>query len=376
MYERLLKLDNILKSNPFFLFGPRSTGKSTLIRTQLPNAHVFDLLDRKTYRRFLADPSILDQIPGSEPIVIDEIQKIPTLLDEVHRLIEKSGRRFLLTGSSARKLRHCAANLLGGRAWQAELFPLCYSEIPHFNLIQYLNHGGLPVVYSSDQHQEQLAAYVGMYLQDEIKAEALTRNIEAFSEFLTLSAKSNGQEISYQSFASDCGLSQNTIKNYFQVLTDTLVGFILPAYTKTTKRKAITRSKHYFFDIGVRNALCEIDEFKHKSDAFGVAFEHFLVLELRAYCSYTRNRKQLFYWRSTSQFEVDCIVSGSCALEFKATDHVRDKHLSGLRAFKEEGQIPHYIIVSCDPEERVTSDGIRILPWERFLKLLWSGKLL
>jgi predicted AAA+ superfamily ATPase len=372
MYRRRLELSNLLKLKSFFLFGPRATGKSTLIRTQLPNAHVFDLLDRQTYRRLLAEPNLIGQTTGKGPIVIDEIQKIPSLLDEVHRQIEKNKRTFLLTGSSARKLRRGAANLLGGRAWTAELMPLTYGEIDDFDLTKYLTQGGLPTAYLSEHWHEELGAYVGNYLQDEIQAESAVRNIEAFSEFLTLAARSNGQEINYQSFASDCGLSQNTIKNYFQVLADTLIGFTLSAYTKTKKRKAITRGKHFLFDIGVRNALCEIESVRPKSDSFGGAFEHFIILELRAYLSYTRQKAKLQYWRSTSQFEVDVVIDGKFALEIKSTDRIQDKHLSGIRALKEEGQLPSYFVVSNDPDHRITHDGIEIFPWKQFLQKIWS----
>ena len=375
MYNRTLNLESLLRLKSFFLFGPRATGKSTLIKNQLPNAKVFDLLDRSTFRRLLADPSIIGQSKEPGPIVIDEIQKIPTLLDEVHRQIENNQRIFLLTGSSARKLRRGASNLLGGRAWTAELMPLSYFEINDFELTRYLTRGGLPLSYQSDYWFEELDAYIGNYLQDEILAESLTRNIEAFSEFLTIAAKSNGQEINLQSFASDCGVSQNTIKNYFQILTDTLIGFSVPAYTKTTRRKAITREKYYLFDVGVRNRLCDITSVSPKTDSFGQSFEHFIIMELRAYISYFRRKLKLQYWRSTSQFEVDVIFDGKMAIEIKGVNQVMDKHLKGLRALKEEGKFASYCVVSCDPDVRETDDGIKIYPWARFLDELWQEKL-
>ncbi len=375
MYNRVLKIDELLSLKSFFLFGPRATGKSTLIQARLPDAQVFDLLDRSTFRRLLSDPSLIGQSGGKGPIVIDEIQKIPTLLDEVHRQIEKHHRTFLLTGSSARKLRRGAANLLGGRAWTAELMPLSYTEIDDFELNRYLTRGGLPVAYQSEHWFEELDAYVGNYLQDEILAESLTRNIEAFSEFLTIAAKSNGQEVNLQSFASDCGVSQNTIKNYFQILTDTLIGFSLPAYTKSTRRKAITREKYYLFDVGVRNRLCDIASVSPKTDSFGLAFEHFIVMELRAYNSYFRRKLKLQYWRSTSQFEVDVVIDDRMAIEIKGVSQIMNKHLKGLRALKEEGKFASYWVISCDPEVRETDDGIKIYPWAQFLTELWSETL-
>jgi predicted AAA+ superfamily ATPase len=280
-----------------------------------------------------------------------------------------------MTGSSARKLRRGTANLLAGRAWTAELLPLCFPEITDFELTRYLTRGGLPVAYQSQDWLEDLDAYVGSYLHEEIMAEALTRNIEAFSEFLTIAARSNGQEVNLQSFASDCGVSQNTIKNYFQILSDTLIGFSLPAYTKTSKRKAIARQKYYLFDIGVRNRLCDIQSVSAKTDTFGHAFEHFILMELRAFNSYQRRKMKLHYWRSTSQFEVDVVVDGTMAIEIKGVSQVMDKHLKGLRAFKEEGKVPHYYVVSCDPEVRMTDDGIVIYPWKDFLEALWQGTL-
>lgn len=240
MYKRILSLPNLLKMKSHFLFGPRSTGKSTLISEQLGgDSVVFDLLERDTYKRLLQDPSLLSQVDQSKIIVIDEIQKIPSLLDEVHRLIHKNGTIFLLTGSSARKLKRGSANLLAGRAWHTSLFSLVSKEIPNFNLEQYLTRGGLPQVYDSEYWENELKAYVCLYLREGIAGEALTRNLESFSEFLDLVARSNGNEINYQSFASDCGVSLNTIKNYFDILEDTLIGFKLPAFIKTKKEKLL-----------------------------------------------------------------------------------------------------------------------------------------
>ena len=225
MYHRILNLVDLLKKKSFFLFGPRSTGKTTLIKNQLPNAKIYDLLDAEVFRRLLKRPSLLEEENqnSKQLIVIDEIQKLPSLLDEVHRLIFKRNFRFLLTGSSARKLKKGAANLLAGRAWETQLFPLTSPEIPHFNLITYLNDGGLPHVYGSPNAQEELNSYVSTYLYEEIQAEAITRNISAFSEFLDLIALSNGQEINFESLSNDCQTSASTIKNYLSILEDTLL---------------------------------------------------------------------------------------------------------------------------------------------------------
>ena len=376
MYKRNLDLENLLKQKSHFLFGARSTGKSTLIKSLQQNEiELIDLLERDTYKRLLQKPSILETLDQSKIIVIDEIQKIPTLLDEVHRLISKYDTTFLLTGSNARKLKYGSSNLLAGRAWKSELFPLSWSEITDFNLERYLTRGGLPESYKSDHWQKELAAYITLYLREEIAAEALTRNLESFSDFLDLVARSNGQEINYQSFANDCGVTIPTIKNYFSILEDTLLGFSLTAFTKSKKRKAISRSKHYLFDLGVVNSLCEVSEVKTKSPYFGNAFEHFIISEVRSANSYLEINKTLSYWRTTSLFEVDLIVGKEIAIEIKSANKIQEKHLKGLRALKEENLIKKYVLVSLDTFESTTDDGIELMHWESFLQRLWDQSL-
>ena len=379
MYKRILNLPPLLKKKSFFLLGPRSTGKTTLISHHFPKTKVYDLLNTKTYMRLLKNPELLiEETEGNtyKLIIIDEIQKLPSLLDSVQLLIQKKNKRFLLTGSSARKLKRGGANLLAGRAWQAGLFPLVWGEIPHFNLKRYLNRGGLPVIYDSASYQEELEAYINLYLKEEIQDEAFARHVGAFVEFLDLIALSNGEEINYRGFSSDLQISPTTLKNYIEILNDTLVGFPLPAYTKTKKRKAISRSKYYLFDIGVTNYLCHRGEIKEKSDLWGKVFEHFIVLEIRAFLSYSRKRLKMHYWRSTSKMEVDLVIDQALAIEIKSVNLVRDRHLKGLRALKEEGLIKQYIVVSMDEETRVTQDKITILPWKVFLKQLWEGKII
>jgi len=376
MIKRILDLPALLERKSFFLFGPRGTGKTTLIRNTLEDAFVIDLLEIRTYREYLKNPSILAEQKMKPVVVIDEVQKLPEILDEVHRLIETRKLTFLLTGSSARKLKRGGANLLAGRAWWAELFPLTSHEIPDFELLTYLNRGGLPAVYPSDDFQEELKAYTGLYLKEEIQNEALIRKISHFTEFLDLVALCNGEEISYQSIAVDCGVSANSIKNYIQILEDTLVAFQLPGFTKTRKRKSISRAKLYFFDIGVVNSLAGRGEIMAGSELFGKAFEHFIVLEVRAFLSYSRKDVNMYYWRSTSQFEVDLVLGTQWAIEIKSTTMVRNKHLKGIRALKEENAIENFAVVSCDTNERVTKDNITIFPWERFLQKRWQGQII
>ena len=375
MYSRLLNLPKLLEKRSHFLFGARATGKSTLIEQTLPEAQVIDLLHAKTFSSLLRNPSALADmiIDPKRLVVIDEIQKLPNLLDEVQRLMTKAQIRFLLTGSSARKLRHGGANLLAGRAREARLFPLIYREITDFSLTRLMNNGGLPLVYTSDEPDEDLTAYVDTYLREEIKAEAATRNVGAFSEFLDVIARCNGQEVNYEGFASDLQVSPGTLKNYIQILEDTLIGFRLPGFTETRKRKATSRAKHYLFDLGVTRHLARAGMIQLGSKAFGDAFEHFIILEVRAYLSYQRVQSPICYWRSTSQFEVDLLIGRDIAIEIKATSNPTAKHLKGLRALAEERIFKRLLLV-CDVEtERRTEDGIEILPWETFLNRLWAG---
>ncbi len=375
---RTLDIGSLLKKKSIFLFGPRSTGKTTLVEHQLPNARVYNLLDTRLFSRLVKDPGLMAEETAGDKrmIVIDEIQKLPSLLDEVQRLIVERRQTFLLTGSSARKLKRGSANLLAGRAWQADFFPLTSREIPQFNLVRYLNRGGLPHVYFGEDPSEDLENYVALYLKEEIQSESLIRSLPAFASFLDAIALSNGEEISLESFGRDCSVSPGTVRNYIQILEDTLIGFSLPGFTKTKKRKAISRIKHYLFDVGVVNTLCHRGEIRLRSELFGRAFEQFIIQEIRAYLGYRRRKLSLTYWRSLSQFEVDVIVGTELALEIKGSLQIKEDHLKGLRALKEEGLIRDYAVVSLDMEERKTSDGIRIYPWEKFLRLLWEDKLL
>ena len=377
-FDRTIDLPALLARKSFFLFGPRSTGKTTAIRQQLPEVRVYDLLKASDLTRLGARPELLSEENESGTIVsIDEIQKLPSLLDEVHRAIENRKLTFLLTGSSARKLRRGGTNLLAGRAWEAHLFPLTWAEIPGFDLLRYINRGGLPQVYKApaEDVREELKSYVQLYLQQEVQAEALTRNLGSFSRFLTTMALNNGEELNFTGLASDCGVPVSTLKGYLEILDDTLVGFSVPAFRKTSKRKAIARSKYYLFDVGVTGNLAGRGKVRYPSDLFGRAFEHFIAMELRAYLSYRRRDERLMYWRSTSQFEVDFVVGRELAIEVKGTSLVQDKHLKGLRAFAEEGLVRRSTVVSMDARPRRTADGIEVLPWKVFLEQLWGDEM-
>lgn len=375
-YKRALSLPSLMRASNHFLFGPRSTGKSFLIRKQLPDVKVYDLLDSEIFSRLARRPKLLGEelSKTDKVVVIDEVQKLPVLLDEVHRLIETKGIRFLLTGSSARKLRRGGSNLLGGRARQAHLYPLCFPEIPQFDLITYLNRGGIPRILPNNDYEAELRGYADLYLREEITAEALVRNISQFARFLDVMALQNGEELNYEGIASDCGVPARTLQNYVQILEETLIGFLVHSFRATKKRKAITRSKFFLFDVGVTNVMAQRGEIKPHSELFGKCFEHFLFLELRAYLGYRQLPQALQYWRSTTGFEVDCVIGDRLAIEFKSTDMVTERHLRGLKALREEGLVKDFAIVSSDPQKRVL-DGITVYPWREFLTALWADKL-
>jgi len=383
MYKRILSLEKS-DSESCFLWGPRQTGKSTLLRNLFPKARRYDLLLSDVYRRLLSKPALLREDLAAEtacttspPVIIDEVQKIPELMDEIHWLIENSGRRFILCGSSARKLKRKHANLLGGRAIRYELRPLVFPEIPEFSLDQALNAGLLPRHYNHAHPAQLIRSYVGDYLKEEIADEALTRNVPAFSRFLEVAALSNGEIVNFNNIAADCGVSAPTVKSYFEILSDTLVGSFLPAFTKRAKRRLIGAPKYYFFDVGIVSGLTHRGKVEPGSELFGKALEHFILMELLAHTRYSELFYPIAYWRTASQFEVDFILGDAeLAIEVKASDSASNKHLKGLRAFKEEHPTTRCLLVSCDPCPRRTLDGIEIMPWRIFLENLWEQKII
>jgi predicted AAA+ superfamily ATPase len=367
-----------------FLWGPRQTGKSTLLKTRFPNAITYDLLLSTQYRRLVSDPSILRQecearglnrSNQKDPIIIDEVQKIPELLDEIHWLIENRGLRFILSGSSPRKVKRSHANLLGGRAVRYQLFPLIYPEIPNLSLHKALNSGLLPRHYLAKSPAKLLEAYVTDYLKEEIAAEAVARNIPAFNRFLEAAAITNSEMVNFNNIANDCGVSAPTVKGYFQILEDTLIGKFIPAYQERAKRRLIRTPRFLFFDMGIVAHLTRRGEVQEGSELFGKAFTHFITLEVLAHSSYSDLNYPVTYWRTVSQFEVDLILGNELAVEIKSTDRVMNRHLKDLRALKEDHTF-NCILVSLDPAPRKTPDGILILPWQDFLERLWSNKII
>ncbi len=386
MYKRIIDFEVCCKYS-CFLWGARQTGKSTLLRERFPKAIVYDLLLADEYRRCLQDPTVIRQelsargLTGrnqADPVVVDEIQKVPELLDEIHWMIERMGIRFVLCGSSARKVKRGHANLLGGRAPTLYLHPLSFNEIPDFDLTRALNQGLLPPHYTSENDFTMRNAYVGAYLREEIAAEAAVRNLPAFGRFIEVAAISNGEMIVYQNIARDCGVSAPTVKAYFEVLEQTLLGRFLPAYTRRARRRVIHAPRFYFFDVGIAGLLTRRGRIEPGSELWGRALEHFIFMEITAHHDYRDSgAPPPAYWRTASQLEVDFVLGdGAVAVEVKSSRLARDHDLRGLRAFKEEHCPRRAILVSMDAKPRRTDDGIEVLPWRIFLDELWSGAIL
>ena len=375
--QRQLQLAPLLAKKSFFLFGPRATGKTTLVRQQLAEkAFIIDLLDSRYFLRLSSAPHELESLIAATPadiIVIDEIQRIPELLNEIHRLIETRHLTFLLTGSSARKLRRGKANLLAGRVWNAGMFPLIYHEIPDFDLSRYLRYGGMPAVYLSAYPEEELDAYVNTYLKEEILAEGLIRRLPPFSRFLKTIALANSEMINFTKLANDCQVPPSTVTEYVGLLEDTLVGFLLPAWTESKKRKAIKTGKFYFFDPGITHMLAGTEALDRNSNLYGKSFEQFICMELRAYLSYRRKKLPLTYWRSKSGHEVDFLIGTRTAIEVKGSRKIGRNDFKGLNYLKEEGVFHNLILVSQDPVSTLT-DSILTVPWQKFLSDLWKDK--
>lgn len=378
MYLRRQLLE-ATKSNSIFLFGARQTGKSTLLKSLFPDAISFDLLNSDVKNRFEQRPALLYEVLKHEPdnalVIIDEIQQVPELLNEVHRLIFDKQLRFVLCGSSARKLRRKGYNTLGGRAVPYYLYPLVSAEIPEFNLDRALNHGLLPAHYDASSPSMLMSAYLDVYLREEIKAEALVRNMKSFNQFLTIAAMTNGEMVNYNNIASDCGVSANTVKEYFSILEDTLLGYFVPAYTRTKKRRLVQAPRFYLFDVGLTNHMLKRKHIEEGTPEYGHAFEHFVIQELVAYISYTQNENQLSYWRTYTGVEVDAIIGDAkIAIEIKSAREIQNKHLKNLRSFANEYSPARKLVVSLDIFTRRTDDDIELVYIHDFLKALWQGK--
>ena len=377
-----------LQERSMFLFGARQTGKTSYITRQMKdmiNLHI-DLLDTVERTRLKRDPGLLaDEIRALDRnnglVVIDEIQLVPSLLSEVHRLIESTDFTFLLTGSGVRNLIRSGSDMLGGRAGECIFHPLVWPEIKDldYSLEHIFRTGLLPQMYLSSRPGKLLTSYWTSYLLTQEQVEGSVRNIPAFSNFLLFAAISSGEQINYSNIASDVGMSQNSIKAWYSILTDMLVGNEIPAYVETRKRKAVAVGKYYFFDVGVLRAILNMAPPSENTSEYGKFFEHYICHELITYLDYNgadyRNRG-LCYWRTQSGLEVDFIYKNQVAVEVKVAHLINEKKdLKGLRALKEEALCEKYIVVCREGRKRKTVDGIYIYPFEVFLEELWSGKL-
>lgn len=381
MFHRYLKISDAA-SGSVFLFGARQTGKTTLLLKLFPESPFYDLLETDTYERLRRNPTLLRQELQSRAagtiVIIDEIQLIPELLNEVHWLITRCQLHFILSGSSARKLKRKGINTLGGRAVRNVLYPLVSAEVDDFDLLRALNHGMLPTHYLAPNERilmKRQQAYVSVYLKEEIAAEALVRRLASFSRFMEVAALTNGEMVNYNNIAQDCGIDSKTVKEYFNILEQTLVGYMVPAFTRTVKRRLNQAPRFYYFDVSLPNYLLHRHNMEPGSSDFGHAFEHLLMQEIIAYLGYTDQDKALSYWHTYTGYEVDAVLGdGEVAIEFKSSQEVVSKHLRGLKAFKEEHPQARLIVVSLDAIPRILSD-VEVMPAVHFLNELWQGRI-
>lgn len=337
MYSRLIKPP---ASKSFFLFGPRGVGKTTWVKKAFPQAVYLDLLEAELFNDLLANPQRLESfIPADidKWIIIDEVQRIPELLNEVHRLIEKDKHKFILTGSSARKLRKGGHNLLAGRALTYSLHPLTASELgDDFDLNRSLSYGQLPSVYIEDDPKAYLESYVKTYLEEEVKEESLTRNLSAFSRFLEAASFSQGSILNISSVARDCAVERKVVENYFTILEDLLIAYRLPVFAKRAKRRLVTHSKFYFFDTGIYRTLRPGGPLDMPEQIEGAAFETLFFQELLAINDALGSGYTISYWRTSNNMEVDFVLYGNkgiIAFEVKRTGKISSSMLNGLKSF-------------------------------------------
>ncbi|MCO6480236.1 MAG: ATP-binding protein [Phaeodactylibacter sp.] len=365
-----------------FLFGPRGTGKTTFLHNHLPDALWLDLLKPENYRQYKAHPERLEELtlgnPQKKDVVIAEIQRVPELLPLVHSIIEKKrGHRFILTGSSARKLKSTGIDLLGGRAIRKTMHPFMLSELPApLTLTEALQFGLLPIVYQSADKKATLNAYASLYIQQEVFQESLTRNIGDFSRFLEAISLSHAAVLNVSNVARDCSVERKTVDNYIQILEDILLAFRLPVFTKRASRAMSSHPKFYFFDAGVFQALRPRGPLDKPEEIGGAALEGLLAQHLRAWIAYSPDPFTLYFWRSQRGVEVDFILYGEeglYAIEVKNSNSIRPKDLRGLNEFGKDYPISRRILLYRG-SERLMKNGILCLPCEEFLAGLSPSK--
>src|SRR3990170_9140107 len=381
--SRLLKI-KLPKGQSAFLWGPRKTGKTTFLRAAFPDSLSYDLLQTGLFLELLKRPFLLreqllaaaaKQLKG--PVIIDEVQKVPQLLDEIHWLIENRGLRFILCGSSARKLKRGKANLLGGRAWRYEMHPLVSAEVADLNLLRVLNRGMIPVHYLQEDYHKSLQAYLRDYLKEEVFAEGLTRNIPAFARFFDAMGYSHGELTNYANIARDCGVDAKTVKEYYQILVDTLLGTLIEPYKRRQERQVITKAgKFYLFDVGVAGAITQRHIPQERGEQFGKALEHFILMEILAHRAYKELDYDVNFWRTKTGSEVDFVLGrGEVAIEIKGTSRIDNADLRPLKAFIQEHH-PRKALVVCNERNPRVHEDIHILLWRDFLYRLWNGAVI
>ena len=378
MYKRIFDIEKKLDEG-MFLFGARQTGKSTLLKERFKDAIYYDLLNPTVRKAFKRNPNSLWEALQDKPegtlVIVDEIQKVPELLDVVHSLMVDRGLFFILSGSSSRKLKRSGANTLGGRAIPETLYPLVWPEVTDFQIDKAVQNGMIPRHYMVEDATKRLSGYVKIYLDEEIREEGEVRELDAFERFMEVAAICDGEMLNYSNIASDCGVSAKTVKSYFQILYDTLIGYEIPAFRKEIKRKIIQAPKFYYFDVGLANYLMGHHSLKRGTDDYGHAFEHLVMQEIIAYKGYNDKRDIISYWHTYDKKEVDVVVGDAkVAIEIKSTEHVETKHKKGLKAFKEEHPDCRLILVSLDPITRRSGDTELIYILD-FLKMLWNGEI-
>lgn len=379
MYHRIFDVENRL-DEAMFLFGARQTGKSTLLKERFPKAIYIDLLKSDVRNRFKQHPEefreSLLRYPPETLVIVDEIQKVPDLLDEVHWLMVEKGLWFILSGSSARKIKKSGANNLGGRAIPETLFPLVSAEIPDFDIERAVQNGMIPRHYMVANARNRIRAYIDLYVKEEIIEEALVQNVDEFIRFMEVTAIMDGEILNYENVASDCGVSANTVKAYYKILVDTLLGFEVPAYRKVIKRKLYKSPRFYYFDIGIANHLTKRYQLAPKTPEYGHAFEHLIIQEIVAYLAYTNSDEELSYWHTYENIEVDAIIGDArVAIEIKSTDHVDHGDKKGIMEFAKEHPNAKQILVSRDRISR-RSGNVDLYYVTDFFKALWAGEII
>lgn len=373
MYSRLIKSP---KDKSFFLFGPRGTGKTTWVKSSFTKALYLDLLEAELFNDLMANPQRLENfIPKNfnDWVVIDEVQRIPELLNEVHRLIEKNKYKFILTGSSARKIRRKGVNLLAGRALSCHLYPLTTGELgKDFNLSRSLAYGQLPCVYTEENPKAYLESYIKTYLEEEIRYEGLARNLGAFSRFLEAASFSQGSILNISSVARDCGVERKVVENYFTILEDLLIAYKIPVFSKRAKRRLAAHPKFYFFDAGIYRTLRPSGPLDLPEEIEGHAFETLFLQELLAINAYFELGYDIFYWMTANNIEVDFVLYGNKgikAFEIKRTGKITGSMLRGLKAFQKDypGAKLYFIYGG---ERRLRDGDIEIIPINNALKEL------